>query len=91
MQLMQQEIERHPLTIQVDLAQSKLTCSNLSPNGFELKAIVFTNNIADNVQACSDLRIRIFKAWQAHGIKVPHNVVDVAVKEKNESRRSIIF
>lgn len=77
MELMQKELESHPLVLSTELLQSHTTCSRLTPNGFELKVIVFTENIADNMKACSDLRISIYKVWKENGIEIPYNTVTV--------------
>lgn len=77
MDLMQEEIDKHPLTTGQDYLQSTVTCSGVSANGFQLKAIIFTSSIADNITACSDLRISIFKVWKNNGIELPFNTLTV--------------
>ena len=78
--LMQIEIDNHPLTVGKNLVASRVTCSGVSPNGFELKAIIFTENIGDNIKACSDLRIGIFKSWKNNGIEIPFNTITLLNK-----------
>lgn len=75
--IMQQEIDNHPLVINTGLNQATVTCSGVNPDGFELKAIVFTENIADNIKACSDLRVSIFKEWQKANIQIPYKTITV--------------
>lgn len=77
MKLMQKEIDSHPLVINTSLNQATVTCSSVNPDGFELKAIVFTENISDNMKACSDLRISIFKVWEINGISVPYKTLTI--------------
>lgn len=75
--LMQSEIDNHPLVIKTGLNQANVTCSNINADGFELKAIVFTENIANNIRACSDLRVSIFKVWKENGIELPYKTITV--------------
>lgn len=77
MKLMKEQIEAHPLTIETDLLQTNVTCSSLTANGFELKAIIFTKTIADSMKACSDLRVSIFKVWKANGIELPYETLTI--------------
>lgn len=77
MKLMKEQIEAHPLTIETDLLQTNVTCSSLTANGFELKAIIFTKTIADSMKACSDLRVSIFKIWKANGIELPYETLTI--------------
>jgi small-conductance mechanosensitive channel len=76
-QLMQEEIDKHPLTLTTGLNQANVTCSGITANGFELKAIVFTENIANNVRACSDLRVSIFKVWKENNIELPYETITI--------------
>ena len=77
-QIMEEEILKNPLTINDnDKYLTSITCSNLNPNGFELKGIVWSNNVADNFKACSELRISIYYAWKKRGIEVPYNTITV--------------
>lgn len=77
-QIMEEEILKNPLTINdSDKYLTSITCSNLNPNGFELKGIVWSNNVADNFKACSELRISIYYAWKKRGIEVPYNTITV--------------
>lgn len=75
--LMRKEIYNHPLTISNSLDDVNITCSQLTVNGFELKSIIFTEDIPSNFKACSDLRISIFKVWKENGIDIPYQVVEV--------------
>lgn len=76
--IMEKEIQNCPLTIdRSDLVQSSVLCSAITENGFQLKAVVWSKNINDNYRACSYLRLSIYKAWNAAGIKVPYNTVTV--------------
>lgn len=78
MKLVEEEIEKHPLTINDnEKHKTGITCSNLGANGFELKATVWSDNIANNFQACSDLRISVFKSWKLHNISMPYNVTEL--------------
>ncbi len=77
-QIMEQEIINNPFTINDDDAhRADITCSNINANGFELKGIVWSNTVADNFKACSELRISIYKAWKENNIEIPFHTVTV--------------
>ena len=84
MSLMQKEIDSHPLVINTSLNQATVTCSSVNSDGFELKAIVFTENIADNMKACSDLRISIFRTWKKYGINLPYRTITIVGNDLEE-------
>ena len=74
MEIMNKLIVENKLTLNDDVKfKTSLTCAALGTDGFELKAFVWTEAINDNFKACSELRIAIFEAWKAEGIKVSHS------------------
>lgn len=74
MEIMNKLIVENKLTLNDDVKfKTSLTCAALGADGFELKAFVWTEAINDNFKACSELRIAIFEAWKAEGIKVSHS------------------
>lgn len=42
-----------------------------------LRAIVWTNNIDDSFQACSDIREELVKRYKIAGIEIPYNKIDI--------------
>lgn len=77
MEIMYEEIVNNPLTINVDSPQSQILCSELGDDGFKLQAVIWTKDINDNYKACSQLRLSIYKAWKAEGIKIPYHTYTV--------------
>lgn len=73
--IMQETIDKHYLTIQTGDFASNVICSELTDDGFKLKAVVWTKSIADNFKACSDLRIQVFQNWKEQGIEVPYKTI----------------
>lgn len=76
-EIMQDTIDKHPLTIKTKEPAHKVMCSEVVDDGFKLKAIIWTKNIVDNFQACSDLRIQIFKNWKEQGIEIPYKTITI--------------
>lgn len=76
-EIMQETIDNHPLTIKKDEPIYKVMCSELTDDGFKLKAVIWTDNIADNFKACADLRVQIFKNWKQAGIEVPYKTITI--------------
>lgn len=81
MQLMRECINENELTINKQLSMDKVTCSNLSANGFVLKAVIWTSDLNDNFIACSQLRIAIYKKWRKNGISMPYQTITLANAE----------
>ena len=78
MMLMEMEIKKHPMTIKKDTPAAQILCSNLTPNGYELKTTVWTKSISDSFKACSDLRVSISKVWKVNHIEIPYNTVTIS-------------
>ncbi len=73
MEIMNRLIVENSLTLNDDITyKTGLTCSELTKDGYELKALVWTNDISDNFKACSELRLDIIEAWKAEGINLPY-------------------
>ena len=75
--LMRNEIYNHPLVLANSLDDINITCSKLTANGFELKSIIFTEDISSNFRACSDLRLSIFKVWKENNIELPYQTYTI--------------
>ncbi len=68
----------HELTL--NTAENKVYVKGYTQNGVVLKTTVWTKNLDDNFQACSDIRIFLVKAYQNIGIKIPYQTVTVNQK-----------
>ena len=78
MQIMRDCIRENPFTINKDISADGLTCSNLSANGFVLKAVIWTKDLSENFTACSQLRIAIYKKWKENGISMPYQTITIS-------------
>lgn len=83
MKLMQDEIENNELTIDTNLPQNRVLCSEMGDSGIRLQAVVWTRNVPDNFLACSQLRLSIMKVWRENGIDIPYNTLRIVSKNKN--------
>ena len=54
---------------------------DLTPNGYALRATIWTNSVAENFQACSELRVDIKKEFDENNIKIACAVSDVTLRE----------
>lgn len=52
---------------------------DLTSNGFSLRATIWTNSVAENFQACSELRGSIKKEFDQHNIKIACTVSDITL------------
>ena len=48
-----------------------------SQNGVILKTTIWTRNLDDSFQACSDIRLEIIKEFQKRGIVIPYQTVTI--------------
>ena len=55
---------------------------DLTPNGYALRATVWTATVAENFQACSELRGSIKKEFDKHNIKIAGIVSDITIHEQ---------
>lgn len=50
---------------------------NLSVNGYNVRATVWTETISENFKACSDIRVEIKKCFDEAGIEIPYGHIKV--------------
>lgn len=81
-EVMRDTISSHPLVIDIrgdKTAGNKVNVAvkELADDGIILKATVWTENIDDNFNACSDIRRLIKKNFDAEGISIPYKHIHV--------------
>lgn len=79
MDLMRKAVCEHPLVVEKD--QVEVLVKNYTTNGVILKTAVYTKDVNDNFHASSDIRLEILRRFQSHGIRIPHQKVDLVTKE----------
>lgn len=55
--------------------ENKVFVKGYTQNGVILKTTVWTKNLDDSFQACSDIRISLVKAFKSRGMKIPYQTV----------------
>lgn len=66
----------HELTLNTEA--NNVTASGYTQNGVILKTIVWTQNLNDSFQACSDIRVALVKAYNENGIEIPYQTVTIS-------------
>jgi len=70
-----QVVSNHPLFLKD--ADPTVLVRNLGPNGYGVRATVWTNTISENFKACSDIRIELKKRFDEAGIEIAYGHVKV--------------
>lgn len=65
----------HELTLNTE--ENKIFIKGYTPNGVILKTTIWTENLDDSFQACSDIRGRLIREFKKNGIKIPHQTVTI--------------
>lgn len=85
------DIKKAILIIKKVCAKNELTLNDESTgvylkgytqNGVVLKTTVWTKNLDDSFQACSDIRIGLIQAFKNSGIKIPYQTITVYSGDK---------
>ena len=57
--------------------ENKVFIKAYTSNGIILKTTVWTKNLDDSFQACSDIRIALVKGFREHNITIPYQTVTI--------------
>ncbi|WWR16619.1 mechanosensitive ion channel family protein [Lachnospiraceae bacterium JLR.KK008] len=82
MKIMQTICIEHELTL--NTVENKVFVKGYAADGVILKTTVWTKNLDDSFQACSDIRIRIVEQFREHGIEIPYQTVTVRCEAQPE-------
>ena len=74
-QLMKQICSENVLTL--NTMENKVFVKGYSADGVVLKTTVWTNNLNDSFQACSEIRLALVQQYLEHGIEIPYQTVTV--------------
>lgn len=66
----------HELTLNTEA--NVVTASGYTQNGVTLKTIVWTRNLNDSFQACSDIRAALVRDFKENGIEIPYQTVTIS-------------
>lgn len=72
---------KHPLTLNTE--ENSIYVKGYTQNGVILKTTIWTRNLDDSFQACSDIRMDLVQAFKNRGIKIPYHTVTIHNSEKS--------
>ena len=76
MNLMQSICVNHELTLNTE--ENKVFIKTYTANGIILKTTVWSRNLDDSFQACSDIRVALVENFRAEGITIPYQTVTIS-------------
>ena len=72
---------KHTLTLNTE--ENSVYVKGYTSNGVVLKTTVWTKNLDDSFQACSDIRMDLVQAFKNRGIKIPYQTITVHNSERS--------
>ena len=76
MKLMSEVIASHPSY--VGAAQPGITLRSFGASGIDLRGVMATATVAQNVPACSETRLKLKKTFDENGITIPFQTITIA-------------
>lgn len=73
--LLRETCAQHELTLNTE--ENKIFIKGYTFNGVILKTTIWTENLDDSFQACSDIRGKLVKEFKKNGIEIPHQTVTI--------------
>ena len=61
-------------------------CSGFDQNGINLKVMMWTKNVNDNILACSECRMEILDRFEAEGIEIPYNKIQLIERKDSDTK-----
>lgn len=86
MELMKRICSGNMLTL--NTMENKVFVKGYSADGVILKTTVWTKNLNDSFQACSEIRLALVQEYLNHGIEIPYQTVTVKSREAGEGGES---
>ena len=86
MELMKRICAGNMLTL--NTMENKVFVKGYSADGVILKTTVWTKNLNDSFQACSEIRLALVQEYLNHGIEIPYQTVTVTSREAGEGGES---
>lgn len=78
--ILEELVSSHPLVLITKETPVKVVVRDLSDNGIALRVQVWTKDVGDNFQACSDLRKEVLKQFKENDIVIPYRQIQVIEK-----------
>lgn len=73
MEIMEEVVKSHPKFYKNKESATKALCSGFGENGIQLKVMMWTKDVNDNILACSECRMQILDRFEEEGIEIPYN------------------
>lgn len=77
MEIMREVVTSHPMFYIPKLEITNTLCINYGASGITLKILMWTADVGDNAQACSDCRLQILDRFEEEGIEVPYSKIQI--------------
>ena len=71
----------HELTLNTE--ENKIFIKGCTPNGVILKTTIWTRNLDDSFQACSDIRGALVREFKKRGMRIPYQTVIIHNEQQN--------
>lgn len=85
LEIMEEVVTSHPLFYDNRTEEQRIkgvkaveaTCTGFGDSGINLRILVWTKDVAQNITACSDCRFKIIDRFEEEGIEVPYNKIQI--------------
>lgn len=77
LEIMEEVVKSHPKFYEPYESSTHALCIGYGDSGIKLKILMWTEEFNDNAQACSDCRLEILDKFDAEGIEVPYNKIQI--------------
>ena len=85
LEIMEEVVKSHPKFYKDKADSVKALCTSFGESGINLKVMMWTKDVNDNILACSECRMEILDRFEAEGIEIPYNKLQL-VDKANEYR-----
>lgn len=65
--------------------ENKIFVKGYTQNGIILKTTIWTRNLDDSFQACSDIRINLVKEFKKRGMRIPYQTIIIQDEQKYQN------
>lgn len=77
LEIMEEVVKSHPDFYKAYEESTHALCVGYGESGINLKILMWTKEFGDNARACSECRLEILDRFEAEGIEVPYNKVQI--------------
>lgn len=86
LEIMEDVVKSHPKFYKDKEDSVKALCSGFDQNGINLKVMMWTKNVNDNILACSECRMEILDRFEAEGIEIPYNKIQLIARKDSDTK-----